>query len=321
MGLMQIMPETWADSRPLPPRRRSIRRARQHPRRCRLSPRDARSLRFSRLSRRLQCRAGALRRTSHERSAAACGDTGLRGGARAGDWRAAGRRPGAAFDLFAWLHAPLFPPHADPSSGRSFACSQSAAGSSPAVRRVVDLRRSPRVPKACSSACRGRRAAMMGLALDRTLEGLSQVWDWPTSAAGNPTTDGKIKAPPSVGRMWLVGLEIFGTSAIRPAGAFAKRSTISMLRAPSPCFGEALAAMTTRDDDCSPARPHPARQPGRQATEDLRRRGDAGREEGRPSRQDLRAERRLHGALDVRPRPARGAVSVLPIARPARRRS
>ena len=28
-----------------------------------------------------------------------------------------------------------------------------------------------------------------------------------------PTMDGKIKAPPSAGRMWLVGLEIFG---IRP---------------------------------------------------------------------------------------------------------
>jgi hypothetical protein len=32
--------------------------------------------------------------------------------------------------------------------------------------------------------------------------------------------DGKIKAPPSAGRMWLVGLEIFGIQATRPAGAF-----------------------------------------------------------------------------------------------------
>jgi hypothetical protein len=32
--------------------------------------------------------------------------------------------------------------------------------------------------------------------------------------------DGKIKAPPSAERMWLVGLEIFGIQATRPAGAF-----------------------------------------------------------------------------------------------------
>jgi hypothetical protein len=48
----------------------------------------------------------------------------------------------------------------------------------------------------------------------------------------------------------------------------------------------------------------------RQASEDLRWRGDAGREEGRPSRQDLWAERRLRGALYVRARPARRPVSV-----------
>jgi hypothetical protein len=35
-----------------------------------------------------------------------------------------------------------------------------------------------------------------------------------------PTMDGKIKAPPSARRMWLVGLKIFGIQAIRPAGAF-----------------------------------------------------------------------------------------------------
>ena len=32
--------------------------------------------------------------------------------------------------------------------------------------------------------------------------------------------DGKIKAPPSAGRMWLVRLEIFAIQAIQPAGAF-----------------------------------------------------------------------------------------------------
>ena len=35
---------------------------------------------------------------------------------------------GAAFDLFAWLHAALFPVARRSVSGRSFACSQSAAG-------------------------------------------------------------------------------------------------------------------------------------------------------------------------------------------------
>jgi hypothetical protein len=32
--------------------------------------------------------------------------------------------------------------------------------------------------------------------------------------------DGKIKAPPSVGHMWLAGLKIFGVWHIQPAGAF-----------------------------------------------------------------------------------------------------
>jgi hypothetical protein len=32
--------------------------------------------------------------------------------------------------------------------------------------------------------------------------------------------DGKIKAPPSAGRMWLAGLEIFDSRPIQPAGAF-----------------------------------------------------------------------------------------------------
>jgi len=36
--------------------------------------------------------------------------------------------------------------------------------------------------------------------------------------------DGKIKAPPPAGRMWLVGLEIFGVWPTRPAGASRKFS-------------------------------------------------------------------------------------------------
>ena len=92
--------------------------------------------------------------------------------------------------------------------------------------------------------------------------------------------------------MWLVGLDIFDTSgASAPAGASAVIvQAISTLRAPSPAISEARAAMSDprRRPPCPP-RPHPPRQPGRQASEDLRRRGDAGREEGRPSRQHASA--------------------------------
>ena len=38
--------------------------------------------------------------------------------------------------------------------------------------------------------------------------------------------DGKIKAPPPAGRMWLVGLEIFGVWHTGPAGAFARNTKI-----------------------------------------------------------------------------------------------
>ena len=50
--------------------------------------------------------------------------------------------------------------------------------------------------------------------------------------------DGKIKAPPSAGRMWLVGLVIFGIQASRPAGASA--GTANDFNAPSaiPRIGE-----------------------------------------------------------------------------------
>ena len=64
--------------------------------------------------------------------------------------------------------------------------------------------------------------------------------------------EGKIKAPPPAGRMWLVGLEIFDIQPIRPAGAFARN--VNDFNAPSaiPGIGEARPAMTTRDDDFNP---------------------------------------------------------------------
>jgi hypothetical protein len=38
--------------------------------------------------------------------------------------------------------------------------------------------------------------------------------------------DGKIKAPPSAGRMYLVGLEIFGVWHTGSAGAFARNTKV-----------------------------------------------------------------------------------------------
>jgi hypothetical protein len=46
---------------------------------------------------------------------------------------------GAAFDLFAWLRAALFPPHADPSPGAVLLALRAHPDRSSAVRRVVDL--------------------------------------------------------------------------------------------------------------------------------------------------------------------------------------
>jgi hypothetical protein len=46
---------------------------------------------------------------------------------------------GAAFDLFAWLQAALFPTHAGPSSGAVLLAVRAQPDRSPAVRRVVDL--------------------------------------------------------------------------------------------------------------------------------------------------------------------------------------
>ena len=46
---------------------------------------------------------------------------------------------GAAFDLFAWLHAALFPPRADAYPGAVLLAVRAQPDRSPAVRRVVDL--------------------------------------------------------------------------------------------------------------------------------------------------------------------------------------
>ena len=65
--------------------------------------------------------------------------------------------------------------------------------------------------------------------------------------------DGKIKAPPPAGRMWLVGLEIFGVRPYRTCWRF--RQKHQDFNAPSAIPADRRvhsAAMTTRDDDFNP---------------------------------------------------------------------
>ena len=53
---------------------------------------------------------------------------------------------------------------------------------------------------------------------------VAQVWRRVGRCGRNPATDGKIKAPTSVGRMWLVGLGIFGIRAHRACWRFSQIS-------------------------------------------------------------------------------------------------
>jgi hypothetical protein len=50
--------------------------------------------------------------------------------------------------------------------------------------------------------------------------------------------DGKIKAPPSAVRIWLVGLEIFGVWHTGPAGALARKTKIFNAPSAIPVIGE-----------------------------------------------------------------------------------
>ena len=119
------------------------------------------------------------------------------------------------------------------------------------------------------------------------------------------------------GRAHVVGwIGDFRRLAIRPAGVFAQNandfnvpSAISLIGESAPGHDDAGRRLQ------SAPRPNPSRQPGRQATEELRRRSDAGREEGGPPRPDVRAKRQDCGPLDLRPRTA--AALSLPLARQA----
>jgi hypothetical protein len=50
--------------------------------------------------------------------------------------------------------------------------------------------------------------------------------------------DGKIKAPPPAGRMWLAGSKIFGIRHTGPAGGFARSAKIFNAPSAIPVIGE-----------------------------------------------------------------------------------
>jgi hypothetical protein len=64
--------------------------------------------------------------------------------------------------------------------------------------------------------------------------------------------DGKIKAPPAAGRMWLVGLEIFGIWPRILLALLPATPTISVSQPPSLRSARTPSAMTTTDDDFNP---------------------------------------------------------------------
>ncbi len=64
--------------------------------------------------------------------------------------------------------------------------------------------------------------------------------------------DGKIKAPPPVGRMGLVGLTIFGIWHIQPAGAFSGNANDCNLTSAIQASVGPDPSMTARDDDFNP---------------------------------------------------------------------
>src|SRR6185295_4969738 len=95
--------------------------------------------------------------------------------------------------------------------------------------------------------------------------------------------DGKGKAPPPDGRIWLVGLSFAGPPAFAPAGASpGNLNDFNAVTAIAASSGQSACNEPSRGRLPSPPRPHP-RSPSRcQAPQDLCRRGDAGREEGGP---------------------------------------
>ena len=246
IGLMQIMPETWAGLQSaLPSRRRSLRRARQHHRRRRLSARAARPLRHSRLPRGLQCRSRALGRPSRDRPAAAGGDARLCRPSRANRRRKCNRRHGHSRRRGEVLdRGVVVSSRSSSPSERHSLCTDAAIVS--AVDRAFGagldraraaVRWAVRRPVDPGSGRNEPRSEIIVL-----WRAVAEVCVWWRGGTGTQPTDGKGKGRPSARRMWLVGLRNSPTPPTPAAGALCKFSQrISMLRAPSPRLLKASA--------------------------------------------------------------------------------
>ena len=200
----------------------------------------------------------------------------------------------AAAMASSWTSAPLFVARSATGSMLSrpvIRCADAARSSLTKRRKVGQrLRRSP---MGCSPRC---RVGMNGHDLDRPVSLSSGLWRTFESSAkscrGTQPTDGKGKAPPPDRAHMVGGLEFHGPCRDRAGWRFnSKPERIQRLDAPSPPQATSRRAMTGRDEDfhVRPG-PHPARQTRRQAAKDLCRRGDARREEGWPYRAELRPQ-------------------------------
>jgi hypothetical protein len=77
---------------------------------------------------------------------------------------------------------------------------------------------------------------------------------------GTRPTDGKIKAPTVIGRMWLVGLDLSTHPRSVPAGALAvKANDFNDPSAVAAIFRGACCHDAARRRPACPARPHPPR--------------------------------------------------------------
>ena len=125
-----------------------------------------------------------------------------------------------------------------------------------AIGTAVDRRRSGGLDRARPSIGRPVRqdvgaesTAMSEIGLHRSLAGLGVGLRVGQGVRGTRPTDGKIKAPTTVGRMWLVWLEYLGFGQQGLLALAPQSPSNSTPRAPSPPCRRARAAMTTRDDD------------------------------------------------------------------------
>ena len=148
---------------------------------------------------------------------------------------------------------------------------------------------------------------MSEIGLHRGLAGFGVGLSVGLGVRGN-TTNGRQDKSAAFGRAHVVGwVGLFrALDQLALLALHRKCPRNSTPRAPSPALSERPGfAMTTRDDDLR-VRPGRIRHGNRrQASEELCRRGDASREEGRPYRRELRAEPAATGRSTLRPGPAR----------------